>query len=226
MATVKAGRSTARPPEQVNRISPYQRLKEAIRTGELRPGQQLVESALATWCEVSRTPIREALSRLAHDGLVERSERGLVVRERSPEEVLDIYETRIALEGTAGRLAAERRTSHDLILLRRALARQDGVDTGDLDAVVKANRQFHTAVWRASHNASLIDLLERLDLHLSGYPATLVRSGRWERSGVQHTAMVAAIEARNGEDAERIATTHFAEARDIRLQLFDGDDLP
>ena len=222
----RTGRSAARLPAQVRKITPYQRLKDAIRSGELQPGQQLVESALAEWCEVSRTPIREALSKLQHDGLVERSERGLMVRERSPEEILDIYETRIALEGTAARLAAERRTSHDLMLLRRALTRLAAVEVGDVDAMVTANRHLHTAVWRASHNVSLIDLLERLDLHLARYPATTLSSpGRWTAANDEHAAVVDAIEARDSERAEQIATTHFAEARDIRLRLFDSEDL-
>lgn len=223
MANGRSGRSAARLPEPVSKITPYQRLKEAIRAGDLIPGQQLVESVLAEWCEVSRTPIREALSKLQHDGLVERNDRGLVVRERSPEEVLDIYETRIALEGTAARMAAERRNSHDLILLRRAMARLDAVTTeDDVDTMVRANRQFHTAVWRASHNSSLIDLLERLDLHLVRYPAgTLESPGRWERSSEQHRAIVDAIEARDSDGAEKSAIAHFTEARDIQLALFD-----
>ncbi|HEY7596411.1 MAG TPA: GntR family transcriptional regulator [Actinophytocola sp.] len=222
MANARSGRSAARLPEPVNKITPYQRLKEAIRAGELIPGQQLVESVLAEWCEVSRTPIREALSKLQHDGLVERNDRGLVVRERSPEEVLDIYETRIALEGTAARMAAERRNSHDLILLRRAMGRLEVSSTDDVDAMVRANRQFHTAVWRASHNTSLIDLLERLDLHLVRYPASTLESpGRWERSNEQHHAIVDAIEARDSDGAEKCAVSHFTEARDIQLALFD-----
>lgn len=222
MATSRAGRSATRLPEPVDKVTPYQRIKEAIRSGELKPGQQLVESVLADWCEVSRTPIRESLSRLQHDGLVERNERGLVVRERSPEEVLDIYETRIALEGTAARLAAERRSPHDLILLRRSLTKLDTVPDSDIDAMVNGNRLFHIAVWRASHNVSLVDLLERLDLHLARYPATTLSSpGRWERANGQHKAIVDAIEARDSDAAEKIAITHFTEARDIRLSLFD-----
>lgn len=222
MASARTSRSVARMPEPVNKITPYQRLKDAIRSGDLQPGQQLVESALAEWCEVSRTPIREALSKLQHDGLVERSDRGLVVRERGPEEVLDIYETRIALEGTAARLAAERRSSHDLMLLRRALTRLEMVTDGDVEAMVDTNRQFHNAVWRASRNVSLIDLLERLDLHLARYPATTLASpGRWVRSTEQHRALVEAILARASDTAEKIALDHFTEARDIRLTLFD-----
>ncbi|MBO0826374.1 MAG: GntR family transcriptional regulator, partial [Streptosporangiales bacterium] len=106
-------------------------LKQAILKGELEPGQPLVETALAAWCEVSRTPIREALTRLEQDGLVDRTDRGLVVRQRSPEEILDIYETRLALEATAGRMAAERRTAHDLRLLKRLLQRCEEISVKD-----------------------------------------------------------------------------------------------
>src|SRR5690606_10819849 len=113
-----------------------------------------------------------------------------------------IYETRIALEATAARLAAERRTSHDLALLRRVVAKQAAVDPADPEAMVSVNRQFHTAVWKASHNVSLIDLLERLDLHLARYPATTLSSpGRWSEANDQHSAVVDAIEARDGERA-------------------------
>lgn len=74
--------------------------------------------ALAEWWEVSRTPIGEALLRLDQDGLTDRTDYGLTVRARSPEEILDVYYTRMVLEATAGRVAAERCTDHDLMLLR------------------------------------------------------------------------------------------------------------
>ena len=83
------------------RVQPYEILQQAILRGELAPGQPLVETTLAARYNVSRTPIREALTRLEQDRLVERTDRGLVVRRRSPEQILDIYETRIALEATA-----------------------------------------------------------------------------------------------------------------------------
>jgi DNA-binding GntR family transcriptional regulator len=119
-------------------------------------------------------------------------------------------------------MAAERRNTHDLILLRRAMTRLEALSTEDVDVLVRANRQYHTAVWRASHNTSLIDLLERLDLHLVRYPAnTLESPGRWERSNEQHRAIVDAIEARDADGAEKCAITHFTEARDIQLALFD-----
>lgn len=210
-------------PEDLARdqISPYERLKQAILSGEIRAGQQLVELSLARWIGVSRTPIREALMRLEQDGLAYRNAHGLVVRDRSPEEILDLYDTRIVLESTAGRVAAERRTEHDIRLLRWNLTFGREVASDDAEAMVDANRQFHRVVWQSTHNESLIDLLERLDLHLGRYPGTTLASpGRWAAALEEHERLVDAIEQRKTDEAAEIAQNHFAAARDIRLALF------
>ena len=204
---------------------PYELIKQAILKGELVPGQSLVESVLAATCQVSRTPIREALTRLEQDGLISRSDRGLIVRERSPEEILDIYQARIVLEGTAAAIASERRNEHDVRILRSLVKQTDQVDSGDDDAKVEINRAFHRAVWAASHNDCLLDLLERLDLHLGRYPATTLSfPGRWEEAKQEHVTLVDAVESRDGVKARDTALSHFTKARDIRLQLwYQGD---
>lgn len=197
-------------------------LKLAILRGEYAPGQALVETALAAKLQVSRTPVREALNRLEQDGLVVRADRGLEVRERSPEEILDIYQARIALETAVGRAAAERRTEYDLRLLQRLVEQMGGVHSRDEQA--ESNRQFHRAMWRASHNEALSDLLWRMDLHLARYPATaLSYPGRWETAVLEHAALVDAVERRDVARAGDLALVHFTEARDIRLKLW-GDD--
>jgi len=203
------------------RQSPYLVLKESILRSDFAPGQPLVETALASQLSVSRTPVREALNRLEQDGLVERSERGLVVRQRSTEEILDIYEARIALEGTVGRSAASRRTEYDLRALHFALEEAGEVADEDDDARMETNRQFHRTMWRASHNEALVDLLERLDLHMVRYPATtLSYPGRWRQAMNDNRMLLQAVEDRDGERAWQIATAHFTEARDIRLKLW------
>lgn len=226
-ATVRGRLSTSGRPQPggTERISPYEMLKNAILSGELEPGQQLVETALADWCEVSRTPIREALRRLEQDGLVTRSDRGMIVQERSPEEILDIYETRIALEAAVGRIAAERRTDHDLRSLQRALKLGQATDDSISDAKIEANQRFHRAVWRASHNDSLIDLLERLNLHLARYPGTTLNApGRWQTACDEHAELLDAIENRDGERAYQVALRHFTAAREIRLAQFAEEE--
>lgn len=203
------------------RQAPYELLKEAILTGKLQPGQPLIETVLAEQYDVSRTPIREALTRLEQDGVVVRSERGLIVRMRSPEEILDIYEARILLEGRAARIAAERRSRVDVVTLQRLSHEMEVVDTSDETAMVTANREFHRALWRATHNEPMIDLLARLDLHLVRYPATtLTQPGRWHEANAEHRLMVDAIERSDGLAAEAVSTEHFTQARDIRLTLW------
>jgi DNA-binding GntR family transcriptional regulator len=215
------------PDPAVRQAQPYELIKHAILSGELGPGQALVENTLAGWCQVSRTPIREALTRLEQDGLVERTDRGLIVRERSPEEILDIYETRVALEGIVARMAADRRNEHDVRLLRRLLEQTELVDPQDDNAKVEINRLFHRAMWRASHNECLIDLLERIDLHLVRYPATTLSfPGRWAEAKQEHTALVDAVQGRDAARASEIALAHFSHARDIRLKLWYQDIEP
>jgi DNA-binding GntR family transcriptional regulator len=206
------------------RESPYEKIKAAILDGTLAPGAPLVESSVAEWCGVSRTPVREALTRLEQDGLVIRGDRGLVVRERSPEEILDIYDVRIVLEETAARLAAERHTAFDLIRLERLLRTGEEIDQSDPEALAESNREFHRAVWQAGRNESLMDLLTRLNTHLVRYPiTTLTYPGRWQQALAEHRQLVEAISKRDSVRAAEIARQHLTEARDIRLRLWEQD---
>src|SRR6201999_224911 len=107
------------------------------------------------------------LLRLEQDGLVVRSDHGLTVRVRTPEATLDVYETRIVLECAAARMAADRRTDQDVRRLKWTLDSGDRIEVSDRPGLVEANLLFHRPVWRATHNESLIDLLERLRLHLT-----------------------------------------------------------
>src|SRR3954471_15798899 len=86
--------------------SVYEQLRSEIVRGQLRPNERLIEAELAERLQVSRTPIREGLQRLAADGLVASRLRGWIVYEHTLDQIRDIYETRAALEGFAARLAA------------------------------------------------------------------------------------------------------------------------
>lgn len=212
------------PAEPTRRRPTYERIRDAIVDGRIEPGTKLVESTVAEWCGVSRTPVREALTRLEQDGLVERSDSGLVVRERSPEEILDLYETRIVLEVVAARVAAERHTSFDRIRLEQLQRAWEQCDPHDGVLLAQRNREFHRGVWLASHNETLLDLLHRLNLHLVRYPATtLSYPGRFEEAAREHAELVEAIARRDVEAAGAITEKHFSRARDIRLELWQQD---
>ncbi|GLW08680.1 GntR family transcriptional regulator [Microtetraspora sp. NBRC 13810] len=199
----------------------YRRLREDILSGGLAAETPLVEAALADRYGTSRTPVREALRRLEQDGLVERADRSLRVRARSPEEILEIYEVRISLEGVAARAAAERHTPYDLARLRAEAGRMAATPADDPRAMADANRRFHEAIYAAGHNATLLDLLTRLNDHLARYPATtLSHPGRWHQARTEHEALLAAIAARDAPTAATLAEQHMTTARDIRLLMY------
>ncbi len=199
--------------------TPYERIKQAILDATLAPAEPLTEQLLAQWCGVSRTPIREALVRLAQDGLIERRERAFYVRDRTPEEILDIYEVRITLETSAARLAAERHGPIDRIRVERALAACRALDAdADGGRLTQANRAFHESVRVAASSDALTDLLDRLNMHLARYPATtLTHPDRWRHAVEEHAAMAAAIFARDAVAAASLTEAHFIAAREIRL---------
>ena len=202
----------------------YDQLRNRIVSGEFPPDMHLVETSLAETLGVSRTPIREALSRLEQDGLVERGSRGLQVRHRSPAEILEIYEVRIVLEGTAARAAAERHTEVDRIRIQGHLSKLEAQENAEPEVLAAINREFHRSIWHASHNRTLVDMLERLSVHLFRYPFTTYQaSGRGESSLVEHKALAEAILNRDGEQAARLASHHMTVARNIRLEMWEQD---
>ncbi|MDA8290817.1 MAG: GntR family transcriptional regulator [Actinomycetota bacterium] len=203
--------------------SVYEELREAIVSGALPPGSPLVETALAGQYGISRTPVREALLKLRQDGLVEPSGRGLAVSRRSPEEILEIYEMRVLLEEYAARSAAAHRTELDLSRLvnaQRVLAETADSDTA---ARVRANAEFHEQIWASSHNRTLCDLLDRINVQLRRYPeTTLTYPGRWEAVLAEHDELIRAIREGRPDDAAKVAWSHMSAARDVRLKMYSA----
>lgn len=198
--------------------SVYRRIREAILLGELTPGQALSEKALGDEFGASRTPVREALHRLEIETLVERAGRSLRVRETSPEEILDIYYVRISLEGAAAKGAADRANELDIARMKVAAQRLKSANCPAERA--QENLKFHEAMWAASHSPTLIDLLERLNVHLIRYPrTTFEREERWREAVQEHDSILNAVINRNGELAQKFAESHMTAARDVRLEM-------
>jgi len=198
----------------------YHLLLEEVLEGDLRPGEVLVESSLGKRFGVSRTPVREALRMLEQDGVLERVNRGMRVRQTSPEEVLEIYGVRTILEAAAARDAATRRTDYDLAILDRLFEAMGRARTASPQEMATINRSFHRAIWQAARNRTLSDLLERLAVHLRRYPATTyLRPGRWEEALDEHRQLLEAIRREDPDAAAAVAETHMRAARDTRLDM-------
>lgn len=201
--------------------STYERLRELFLGDTIEPGAAITEATLAQRLGVSRTPIREGLKRLEQDGLIERSGRGVRVKERGPEEILEIYEVRAVLEAAAARAAASRRTELDLSRLEAIYQEMKALPDGDTEGRVTWNNRFHEALWKASHNGTLEDVITRLLSRLIRYPqTTLDFPGRWDRVLREHEEILEAIRAQDPERAAAAAADHMTVARDTRLRMY------
>ena len=188
-----------------------EQIKRRIVTGQLKPGQKLVEKDLAAACNVSRTPLREALARLVNEGLsISVAYRGIFVRRISLRQVREIYELRIGIEGLAAMLAAERARKADLGRLDRLLIAMDAERAGDeADELKLLNERFHRAIAEASGNALLVQRMDDLWSWVSlARTSTWTATGRGESSRDEHHAIYRAICDRNAATARTLAETH------------------
>lgn len=165
----------------------YNEIVRLISSGRYPAGSRLDEQQIAEELGVSRTPLREAISKLGKDGLVEhRPYRGNFVRLFTAKEVFDLYEVRKSLETTAVRLAVPHLTDASTAELREILASIDtALIAGDLEAYGLADQRFHNAIVRLSGNESLITMLAQL----SGQVQLIRTMANQDPSIVEITAM-------------------------------------
>jgi len=135
----------------------YRSIRDSILSGLLPMGTRLLDVKLGRELEVSRGTVRDALSRLVDEGLVvEQPRQGLFVREFGPQDVIDIYNLRIAIEPVAARLAV-RRSIDSSRLVGRLDEMRAAAEAGDVPAVSAAELAFHFEICEASQNQHLID---------------------------------------------------------------------
>lgn len=197
----------------------FERLRGDIKEGRLPAGARMREEDIAQRLGVSRTPVREALSRLQHHGLLEASPDGLVVTRLSRAQILELYGMREMLEGAAARFAALQASPYDIADLRRlADAFEQAGD--DPDRLARANTAFHRAIYEAAHNRYLLRTLGELhDALALLQTTTFTVSGRYGGSVEEHARLVEAIVARDADRAEREAREHIRRALEARLEI-------
>lgn len=220
MTTTVGSRRGNRPERAKSRAqAAYEHLRLAIIRGTFRPNERLIEADLAEELDVSRTPIRESLHRLAAEGLVSPVRRGWIVRELTLDEMRDIYEVREALEGYAARLAAERATDEEIALINEMVARRVALTPDDgRDELVFSNDAFHEAIFLSSRNAPLIEQIGRFgNYYFNLHVASLYSEQELAVSVQQHSALADAISRRDGDAAEDLMRAHVREALRVLL---------
>lgn len=194
----------------------YDAIRADIVGGGYEPGQRVTEQSAAERYDVSRTPVREALSQLARDGLLEERARGYAVPELSAEDVEGIYEMRLLLEPRLARHAAER-ASHDQILaLHAALQAEEArQDAADLAGFVAANLQFRDALFAPCANSRLVSGATLLNDQILLVMNMTLRPAENRRITCRYHAVVyEAVKNRDGDRAVSAMTELLFNARD------------
>lgn len=201
-------------------------LREMLLRGKFRPGERVAELTLVPLLHASRTPVRLALQRLAHEGLLEAvSTRGFRVRAFTISDIWDAIEIRGVLEGMAARLAAEKLSSPDeLAALRASCNELEQLLPMTLETFVRyldVNDKFHRELWRLAKSRVLTRMIESAIALPFAAPSALlfghVESAEQATLGAvaleHHRSMVEAIQDREGTRAENLAREHSRQAR-------------
>jgi DNA-binding GntR family transcriptional regulator len=197
-------------------------LQELIFSGSFKDGERLDEISLAEKYGVSRTPLREALKKLAASGMVEQiPHRGVFVRQPGPMELLEMFELMSELEAICGKLAAKRISEAALEELIEANKKcQTAKENADLDGYYIENERFHQIIYKQSGNTFLEQETLRLQKRLQPFRRVQLRfRGRVEQSMSEHETIVEALINGDAHKAEATLRNHVAVQGDKFHQL-------
>lgn len=205
----------------------YKRIKEDILSNRLSPGEPLTEEKLCETFRISRTPVRDALKRLSHEGLLRIvPNKGFFVRVLSAEDIKEIFEVRETLEAFAVGRAAKRLSSEEVAkllgLVKDLRRRRKELSYRDLR---NAWHVLRTLAIRAVENGRIKTILDNLNeqievaRHYSSAPP-----GRIEDLLRDFVAVVAALKKRNEQKAEEAMRSHLTKSKHVLLALFAGEE--
>lgn len=220
--TAKRIGTRATPARRISRSrEAYEALRHAIVSAEIAAGEVVDEGEWASRLGMSRTPIREALSRLVQEGLVERvPNRGAFVRETSLEDLRDIYQLRTVLEALAAEEAVHRLTETEILETEAAwttLARslEAGV-TPDYETVGRLDNAFHTMIVSHCTNKRLREFMQGLNQEVLRYQLLTARKlGNVSSTVAQHLTLTQRLKDRDGEALASALKEHIESAADV-----------
>lgn len=213
----KASSDGSTPTHYTVQESVVDRLRGLILSRTLRPGERLVQGELAEQFGVSRTPIREALHKLASDGLVTLSpHKGASVADFSLSELEDIYSIRIAIEGYGAYLATQNITDEGLAQLEALLRQMKEVfQMGDRWRLLEVNRQFYMVLYAIAERPRLYELIMRhLDLADLYRRMAFTLDHMYTNTIIEHEQLLVTLRQRSPEAVERLTRIHLQRTAD------------
>lgn len=195
-------------------------IEESILSGRLPAGARVIADECARQMGVSHIPVREALHALAADGwIVHRRHQGAFVRDHDPAALADLFEARTHLEAAVAGLAAQRRTTDQLVELGKIVARQAATD--DAGEQARINAGFHVALAGCSQNSILTGYLRDLTKQVRFYFLPVAAARRAD-SLSEHQQIIEAVRRRDSEHARSLVLAHITDTSDTVRTLTAG----
>ncbi|WP_321897036.1 GntR family transcriptional regulator [Burkholderia cepacia] len=197
----------------------FAQLRDMAIRYELRPGERLSEIELAEKLNVSRTPVREALNRLAQEGFLVPSGRGFSRRKLEVKEIQDLYEARIGVEVECVRLAAQRVTEAQLDEIERFLDESMRIPSGaPVTQLVEFDEAFHRLIASASGNTELVRLLGNLNERIRFIRWIYMEQVGRDNTQAEHRLVLIALRNRDAAACEEAIRSHVAKRSDQIVQ--------
>ncbi len=195
----------------------YEAVRDMILSGELVPGQKLIQDELAERLGVSRTPLLSAFSKLEKDMLLEsKPRRGMFVRTFQPEELVHVYDVRLRLEPLGAAEAAEHATEEDIKSLREQCRTFERIAQAEDPQARAEDYRFHMQIMKMSRNFLLYNIIASYNIIVIANFYGFLKDPRV--SAVEHTRIVEAIAERNRQKAMKYMNAHIDNSRKHLVQ--------
>jgi DNA-binding GntR family transcriptional regulator len=209
-------------------LEAYETLKAQISSGTLQPRERLYETVLAKRFKMSRTPIREALQRLANEGLAEAGPDGATVAALSVKDIRSLEQANRALQSLAAELAASEGAEEDMAKLEELMARMEscaGIE--DIDGWISADQAIHRHLFQMSGNRWLMKLLLQMEALVSRVRHIGLRGpGRMKEAAREHRTFVDAIKSRDPAAARLAMHDHLVLVEQHLVQTLETFVVP
>ena len=204
----------------------YDELVEAIIRRDIGLDDTLVQEKLASEMQISRTPVREALMRLAQEGVLEVSSRGsFKIYKLDADEVKELYQSRAAIEGQCARILAVNHSAEDIALLRKTVEKEENIASPTVRAYFEANRNIHRAFVERANNRFLLDMFNMIWGKAQVFPlfATIEKVDLAQSLG-DHITLVDVIATGDRVEASEIFTAHIQDGFSLQMQGIEASE--